>query len=677
MTGPARIRPASPMETSEGHQPASTSAAASRRAALLALLAGLAGWRAALAAPPSTAGASGSSSSTAGATSTSSAASTSTGPLTLRSAGQAGVPVKYAFDDPQRPGLCAEIAAAVQRIDPELRIEGLNQAFPLRRLELMLSNGDLDVFFCLLNSEQRRAQMRFLPVPLYRVNHVVAMRAGDARMPKGWDELRKLARKEPLLLAQGTKLASTLQRADVAFTETARNDRDALMMLRRPGGAGAHQHASLRGGRPVRGGLAPAVGRHRGPADRAAAAALGFRRDRTPGGALSLSGWRGGRRAFYNRCLSAASGRAGPPRHEPAPIPHYPQHPVRQLRPPRRGSRQRPRRWRGLGPLRRDGQPLCAEPDHRPDGLPGAAQARRDRADRRAPDGRAGGRAGPGLLPRRRGPGELPPRGQPARRPHDPADQGRGRQGRPGVQPGHAAVLYGLRDGQDRPGADHVGQPRLWRPELHSRRAEEAAAGQGHDPGSGRDIRLEIDGGVKADNIGEIAAAGADTFVAGSAIFRGFRPVRPDPGDGPQGPAGTAGDAAGDLAGAAGVVPLGHDRPGPGRGARPVLRGGQRLRACAGSDRGAGAYVAAGCGGVSPARRRLIGTPVAQGLGALCPTTRSISAISNSSADIEERMRLASSIASRSRPAPRSSSSRPEGPSPDRLIRRFNNSRRI
>ncbi|MCX7043547.1 MAG: ribulose-phosphate 3-epimerase [Gammaproteobacteria bacterium] len=36
---------------------------------------------------------------------------------------------------------------------------------------------------------------------------------------------------------------------------------------------------------------------------------------------------------------------------------------------------------------------------------------------------------------------------------------------------------------------------------------------------SGRDIRLEVDGGVKAENIGEIAAAGADTFVAGSAIF--------------------------------------------------------------------------------------------------------------------------------------------------------------
>jgi ribulose-phosphate 3-epimerase len=36
---------------------------------------------------------------------------------------------------------------------------------------------------------------------------------------------------------------------------------------------------------------------------------------------------------------------------------------------------------------------------------------------------------------------------------------------------------------------------------------------------SGKDVRLEIDGGVKVDNIGAIAAAGADTFVAGSAVF--------------------------------------------------------------------------------------------------------------------------------------------------------------
>ncbi|MBO7411496.1 MAG: ribulose-phosphate 3-epimerase, partial [Ottowia sp.] len=36
---------------------------------------------------------------------------------------------------------------------------------------------------------------------------------------------------------------------------------------------------------------------------------------------------------------------------------------------------------------------------------------------------------------------------------------------------------------------------------------------------SGRDIRLEVDGGIKAANIRRVADAGADTFVAGSAIF--------------------------------------------------------------------------------------------------------------------------------------------------------------
>ena len=36
---------------------------------------------------------------------------------------------------------------------------------------------------------------------------------------------------------------------------------------------------------------------------------------------------------------------------------------------------------------------------------------------------------------------------------------------------------------------------------------------------SGKDIRLEVDGGIKTDNIAHVAAAGADTFVAGSAIF--------------------------------------------------------------------------------------------------------------------------------------------------------------
>lgn len=45
---------------------------------------------------------------------------------------------------------------------------------------------------------------------------------------------------------------------------------------------------------------------------------------------------------------------------------------------------------------------------------------------------------------------------------------------------------------------------------------------------SGRDIRLEVDGGVKVDNIRQIAEAGADTFVAGSAIFNACNQADPN-----------------------------------------------------------------------------------------------------------------------------------------------------
>ncbi|MBX3659514.1 MAG: ribulose-phosphate 3-epimerase [Ramlibacter sp.] len=44
-------------------------------------------------------------------------------------------------------------------------------------------------------------------------------------------------------------------------------------------------------------------------------------------------------------------------------------------------------------------------------------------------------------------------------------------------------------------------------------------AARRHIDASGKDIRLEVDGGIKTDNIARVAAAGADTFVAGSAIF--------------------------------------------------------------------------------------------------------------------------------------------------------------
>jgi len=48
-----------------------------------------------------------------------------------------------------------------------------------------------------------------------------------------------------------------------------------------------------------------------------------------------------------------------------------------------------------------------------------------------------------------------------------------------------------------------------------------------HERETGRRIRLEVDGGIKVDNIAEVARAGADTFVAGSAVFGAARDADP------------------------------------------------------------------------------------------------------------------------------------------------------
>ena len=117
---------------------------------------------------------------------------------------------------------------------------------------------------------------------------------------------------------------------------------------------------------------------------------------------------------------------------------------------------------------------------------------------------------------------QLSSRGDRARRPHDRADP-RAAAARPGWCSIPATPLDYLDHvhRQARPGADHVGQPGLRRPEVHPAGAGQAApSARGRiDAEPGATIWLEVDGGVKVDNIAEIARAGADTFVAGSAIF--------------------------------------------------------------------------------------------------------------------------------------------------------------
>ena len=140
---------------------------------------------------------------------------------------------------------------------------------------------------------------------------------------------------------------------------------------------------------------------------------------------------------------------------------------VGRLRAPRRGSGGGAGCGRRPDPLRRDGQSLRAEPDDRPAGVRGAAQARRHRADRRAPDGEAGRSHHSGFRAGGRHLDHVSSGSERARRSHDRADPRARLPARPGVQSGDAAQLARPRDRQDRHGADDVREPRLRRPEVH------------------------------------------------------------------------------------------------------------------------------------------------------------------------------------------------------------------
>lgn len=151
--------------------------------------------------------------------------------LPLRTAQQSGALVKYDPDGgPNRPGLCMEVLQAMQRIDPGLQFTGMDQQVPLKRVERLLADGLIDVFFCLLRSPEREKQWRYVPLPLYTIRHVVVQRSDDDRHLDTLHDLTVASRRKPVLVMRGTALTRRLLQAGVAVAEVG-SEREALQML--------------------------------------------------------------------------------------------------------------------------------------------------------------------------------------------------------------------------------------------------------------------------------------------------------------------------------------------------------------------------------------------------------------------------------------------------------------
>lgn len=151
--------------------------------------------------------------------------------IRLRTVQQAGSAVKYdPTGKPAKPGLCMEILRAVEKAEPSLRFTGLQQHVPLKRVERLLAEREVDAFFCLLKSPERERQWRYAPVPLYVIRHVVVQRAEDARDFDTMAELAAASRVKRVLVMRGTAIARHLLQADVTIAEVG-SEREALRML--------------------------------------------------------------------------------------------------------------------------------------------------------------------------------------------------------------------------------------------------------------------------------------------------------------------------------------------------------------------------------------------------------------------------------------------------------------
>lgn len=118
----------------------------------------------------------------------------------LRTVAQSGNLPKFNAGDARNPGFCVEMLRAIEATESALRFEGLDQAVPLKRIEVLLENGRVDVFCGLARTPAREARIGFLPHIVYVTRHKLAVRADDPLRIDKLEDLRRLPPDEPVMV---------------------------------------------------------------------------------------------------------------------------------------------------------------------------------------------------------------------------------------------------------------------------------------------------------------------------------------------------------------------------------------------------------------------------------------------------------------------------------------------
>lgn len=138
---------------------------------------------------------------------------------------------KYDLTSLEKPGLCREIIDAISIVDPELKFSGLNKAIPLARIEDFLQHSKIDMFFCMLKTDERVKKFNFIDIPLYTINHVIVSKSNDDILKNKNLNLNEISQLGTILVNKGSALAEDLKHQGVKFQSGAKDDLQILDML--------------------------------------------------------------------------------------------------------------------------------------------------------------------------------------------------------------------------------------------------------------------------------------------------------------------------------------------------------------------------------------------------------------------------------------------------------------
>lgn len=139
-------------------------------------------------------------------------------PVILRTAAQEGSAPKFIDGDGPARGLCPDILHALEKTDQTLHFAIDPIPTPIKRLEISLRDGSLDVICALLETPLRNEIAHRIPVPLFNLQERLVGRRDDLVPIRNWDDLARVG--GPVVTVAGASYAGVLRAHGVVVEET-------------------------------------------------------------------------------------------------------------------------------------------------------------------------------------------------------------------------------------------------------------------------------------------------------------------------------------------------------------------------------------------------------------------------------------------------------------------------